>query len=178
MDVKVYGDVSGQVAGHNISNHNHSHSHTTVVRLPERRRESRLQAEFAQCTGIWCPAPAREWLESLMERHNFTVRELAVAWGAKTIGWDQDNDVQQVNTPALDALFAFSVVVITGLWFVVLAIKVFIGNSHDTLVLATLGGFATGYLATCWLATRFILWPRRVAMRIRRVETREGGAVK
>ena len=168
-EINVSAFAGGQASARDINNHS-----TNVVHLPERRPESQLQAEFAQRTGIWCPKPAREWLEDLMEHHRFTARELAVSWKVGSIGWDADKDNKRITTPWIEAAFAYSMVALLGIYFLAIAGH-FIwgsgaGNKWGMAVAYGIGGM---YLGLCWMANRFMLWPRRVALRVRRIESGE-----
>src|SRR3990167_2013822 len=50
----------------------------TLTRLAE----SQMQAAFYQATGVYCSKEARIDLESLLERHGITVREIKRVWRA------------------------------------------------------------------------------------------------
>lgn len=164
------GTVEGGVARRDIVNH------TTVVHMPERRPESQLQTEFAQRTGIWCPKPAREWLEHLMEDHHFTVRELARAWKAGSIGWNADKDAKRIVTPWIEAAFAYGMAGIMSIYFFVLAAELVFGaSSEKKWAMALFYGIGLVYVGMCWMLNRFMLWPRRVAMRIKRIEILKDG---
>lgn len=155
------------VAGRDVVN-NH---HTTVLQFPQMKPESQLQAEFAQRTGIWCPKPAREWMESLMEHHQFTVRELIVSWKAGTIGWNADKDIKRIVTPWIEAVFAYGMVALVGLYFLAVAVHcIWSSSANNKWEMAVVGGVGAMYLGTCWMANRFMLLPRRVGLRIRRIE--------
>ena len=145
--------------------------YTALVQLAERRPESQLQTEFAQRTGIWCPKPAREWLEHLMENQRFTVRELAVSWKAGSIGWSAEQDARRINTPWLEAVFAYGLVAVLGIYCLAMAVPLIrSGTDGAQWAMAAAYGFCAIYLGTCWMAHRFMLWPRRVALRVRRAE--------
>ncbi len=156
----------GQAAGRDIHN-----SHAFVVlAAPSTPREAQLQAEFAQQTGIAnCPKAAREWLETLLEQHGFTARELAISWNAKSISWDKEHNKPRVCTPWLEAAFAYLVVSVLGLWCLSMA-ATSIWASSDLLP-ARLAAYTLCfvYLGACSLVARFTLWPRRVALRVQAV---------
>lgn len=160
-----HGDV-GQVLQASSVN-----QYTALVQLSERRPESQLQAEFAQRTGIWCPKPAREWLEHLMENQRFTVRELAVSWKAGSIGWSAEKDTRRINTPWLEAVFAYGLVAALGLYCLAMAVPLIWSNAEGTQWAKTaVYGLCLIYLGICWMAHRFMLWPRRVALRVQRAD--------
>jgi hypothetical protein len=157
-----YGSNGGQAAGRDINNVN--------LHLGPPKPESQLQVEFAQLTGIWCPKPAREWLESLMEHHRFTARELVVSWKAGSIGWNADKDTKRVITPWIEAVFAYGIAGLVGIYFLAVAWHTIWGNGADQKWgMAVVYGTGAMYLGMCWMANRFMLWPRRVALRIKRL---------
>lgn len=156
------GTVSGDIAGRDI------HNHTTVVApLPT---ESQLQSEFAQRTGIWCPKPAREWLEHLLDAHAFTVRELRSSWKANSIGWSAEHNQRRINTPKLEAVFIHAVV-----WLALAAsadavMRLFGDDAKDNLWrMAAVAAEVAFYLVCFMQFTTQMLAPRRVALRVARV---------
>lgn len=105
-----------------------------------------------------------------MEYHRFTARELVIAWKAGSIGWNADKDLKRIVTPWIEAFFAYGIVGFVGLYFLAVAWHNALGNNADQkwgmVVVYGVGGM---YLGMCWMANRFMLWPRRVALRIRRI---------
>ncbi|MEG0051666.1 MAG: hypothetical protein RR715_00240 [Comamonas sp.] len=159
-----YGDVGQVLQAQSVN------QYTSVAQFPERRPESQLQAEFAQRTGIWCPRPARQWLEHLMEHHHFTGRELAASWKAGSIGWNADLDTKRINTPWLEAALAYGLVAMLGLCCLAMAVlHIWSGTNDDQRARAMVYGLCAIYLSIVWVAHRFTLWPRRVAQRVRRI---------
>lgn len=142
-----------------------------VVQLPP-PSEEQLQHDFAQRTGIDCNKHARAWLQQLMEHHGFTARELASSWKANSIGWDKERNAPRVCTPWLEAAFAYLVAGVLGLWCLSMAVlSIWAGPDHLPTRMAVYA-LCLVYLGICWLVARFTLWPRRVALRVRRyVET-------
>ena len=172
-EINVSASEGGQAAVRDINNHN-----TTILQFPQLKPESQLQAEFAQRTGIWCPKPAREWLEHLMEHHRFTARELTVAWKAGSIGWNAEEDTKRVSTPWIEAMFGYSMVGIMGIYFLTLALQwIFTPEAKNKWVaMAAVYGVGLLYLGICWMSYRFMLWPRRIAIKVRKkIETFNGG---
>jgi len=167
------GEVHGGVASRDIKNNtiNTSIRHqTTVIHLAERRPESQLQAEFAARTGIWCPKEAREWLEDLLEHHGFTVRELSMAWSAKSIGWNAKTGARTINTPWIEALGGWAMVALVTILLLSVSVAWALSSAPRSIA-ADLSVFGAGavYLGMVWMVCRTMLWPRRVAMRVRRV---------
>lgn len=170
--VSAQGDGS-QAAARDISNHTfHStFKHQTVIQLPERRPESQLQAEFAARTGIWCPKEAREWMEDLLEHHGFTAPELAIAWNAKSLGWNAKTETRNINTPWIEAAGGWALVGLVAALLLSVCVAWLLASAPRSIA-ADLSVF--GALAVCmgmvWLVFRSMLWPRRVAMRVRRIK--------
>ena len=135
-------------------------------RPARRKTESQLQAEFAQRTGIWCPKPAREWLEGLMEHHQFTSRELAASWSAGSIGWNARKNEERVVTPWVEAAFAYCVVAGLAAYLGSISLLYLLGAINQWGA-AIVYGLATVFCAMCWVVDRHLLWPRRVALRVR-----------
>jgi hypothetical protein len=174
---QVFKAPVSQVAGQDVTN-NVSHNinttikhETTVMQFPERRPESQLQAEFAARTGIWCPKDAREWLESLLEHEGFTVRDLSMAWSAKSVGWNAKTGERSINTPWIEAVGGWFLVTLVTVLLLSVSLSWVLAPSPRTFA-ADLAVFGAGavYLVMVWLVCRSMLWPRRTAMRIRRVE--------
>lgn len=178
----------GQVAGQDVNNegprasnhigsiqggHNQITSRAINIHapFPDPKPESQLQAEFAQRTGIWCPKPAREWLESLMAEHRFVARDLAVAWKAGSIGWNPNTDAKRIVTPRLEGVFAYGVVIFMALYCIAATLKIIWGpqaeNGWAGAAIAGVLAVYFGVLGTVW---RFMVRPRRVAIRVRRVD--------
>jgi|GEM_PF-3157440 len=162
------GVVEGGVAGRDV-NHHHN-NRTTVLQFTQQKPESQLQSEFARRTGIWCPKPAREWLESLMADHQFTARELAVSWKAGSIGWHAETNEKRIVTPWIEAAFVY----LMGL-MALPVIAIFVFWTFAPTVIKPGNALALFALACSWvliglMVNRFMWQPRRVAQRIRRVQ--------
>lgn len=157
------GTVSGDIAGRDINNH-----HTTVLApLPT---ESQLQSKFAQRTGIWCPKPAREWLEHLLDVHAFTVRELRASWKANSIGWSAEHNQRRINTPRLEAVFIHTIVWLALAASAEAVIRLFGDDARNSLwKMAATAGEVAFYMACFMQFTAQMLVPRRVALRVARV---------
>jgi hypothetical protein len=137
--------------------------------LAHQEPESKRQAEFADATGIWCPKEARDVFEHLMAAHSFTAKELGRAWES-TVKWDRRSRELRVSTPWADLIAGYSLFGFSLTFFVLQALSVLFGppvpSKHDLLATALLGGI---YFGACWLIARFIMTPRRVALRMRDV---------
>lgn len=146
---------------------------STVAATPE----SQLQVEFAQRTGIWCPKPARMWLEDLMEHHHFTARELAVCWKAGPIGWNANQNVPRISTSLAGSVFAYTVVGLMTVFLLSVGYLLLAGDSNPSLgARVAIHIFGVIYLGLCWMASRFILWPRSIAIRVIRSQKTLGGS--
>lgn len=171
----VSANKRAQAAGRDINNN----SRLTVLQFSQSpyKPESQLQAEFAQRTGIWCPKPAREWLEHLMEEHRFTAKELIVAWKAGSLGWNAERDVKKIVTPWIEAVFGYGVAGAMSILFLAWVFPFIFGQGYkpETAWAAVLGG-GTVFLGVCWMSNRFMLWPRRIALRVRRVSQESANA--
>lgn len=107
-----------------------------------------------------------------MEHHSFTARELAVSWKAGSIGWSARNDAKHISTPWLEAAFAYCALVALGLYCLVMVVLlIWTSPSGHPLVIPAVIGFAVIYLGIYWMANHFMLWPRRVALRVLRHES-------
>lgn len=160
MKYQATASRGGQAATRDINNYNLFPSLSS-------KRESQLQKEFAENTGIWCPKPAREWLEGLMEHHRFTAKELYNAWKSGSIGWSATEDHKRIVTPVSEAIFAYSVVIVTAIFFLTSSWQWW--GTKGSGDMAKFIGMATVYLGSCWTINRFMLTPRRIAQRIRRI---------
>lgn len=162
--------VEGGVAARDV--HNIAHQHQTLVRFPDRKPESQLQAEFALRTGIWCPKAAREWLESLLNDDGFTVRELSRSWRAGSLGWDARTNERRISTPWFE-LFgaAFLMVAILSLFLVTFLVWATTPIPRSIAADVTLFGIGFVTMGTMWLVEWQMLRPRRIALRVRRVNS-------
>lgn len=151
-----------QAAGRDIHNH-----HTTLVQ--QEAREWQLQAEFAERTGIWCPKPAREWLEHLLVHHGFTVKQLARSWRNNSIGWSARSNTYCINAPRLEGTF-LSALSLFCLYAVIEALVKFYTNTES-------GWLWDGVEALLQIASSMVLFTvmvgpllqsRRTALAVRR----------
>lgn len=156
-----FASSGGQAAGRDIHNLN--------IHLGNSKPESQLQAEFAQRTGIWCPKPAREWLEGLLENHPFTVKELADAWKFGTLGWQTKQDTQKVVTSRAEAIYAYSMLAGLGLYFLASALVLLNSEVQDTKAIPFILFGGAVFFGVCWMAKRFMLQPHWVALRVEKI---------
>lgn len=129
--------------------------------------ESQLQAEFHAHTGMWCTRCAREVLETLMLEHDFTAKDLAAAWRSDTLCWDERAHRMIVRAPLIEAFFGWGLVAMCLAYFLSLVVPAMSGS--NMVFGASLAVGSAIYLSACWMAFRFVLWPRRVGVRVRRV---------
>ena len=143
------------------------------VTLGDPKPESQLQAEFAERTGIWCPKPVREFFEHLMYEHGFVAKDLALAWSQQSIKWDSEAGRVKISAPLIEAVFGWGVAAAMLAYFLALVVPVvFKSTSLEALAVFVVGTMMYG--GGLWMAGRFILWPRRTALRVRKVLEREG----
>ncbi|NMG29336.1 hypothetical protein [Aromatoleum evansii] len=177
----VHGDVAGRdvvyetpssVRGINLSG---NASVGQIIHGPiepvSQAPESQLQAEFYRHTGIWCPREARELFEDLMKNNAFTARELAVSWRANSLRWEDEAKKVSIVVPMLEAVSGWAMVGVMLIYFLTQAVPLIFAKGG----LENMTAFAAGvvmYLGSAWMVARFILWPRRVAMRVRRALAR------
>jgi len=170
-DINNVSCQTGQAAGRDINTTNTTNTQVTVINIPERRSEARLQADFAASTGIWCPKEARLWLEDLIEHHGFTGKELRRAWQVGSIGWSTKRGERYISAPLAEAVVGYiyygglSVVFFVP-WLAWLLSERPQLNGNQMLALAGCGAI---YLGLVWLLANFTFLPRRVALRIQRI---------
>lgn len=173
MDVSVEGEgnrTAGEVyiEDRSVQTVHHHYYAEAAGRVPE----SQLQAEFHAHTGLWCPRCAREVLETLMLEHGFTAKDLAAAWKNDSVYWDARAHRLVVRTPLIEAVFGWGLVATCLGYFLSLVAPAM--NAPNPVFGASLALGGAIYLSACWMAFRFVLWPRRVALRVRRVMELEG----
>lgn len=71
----------------------------------EKKSEHDLQREFKEKTGIDCPKEARNFLNDLLENHNFTIRQLRWAWLCKSIEFDNKTNKVKSNWTVANAVW-------------------------------------------------------------------------
>lgn len=131
--------------------------------------ESQRQGEFARITGVWCAPQARELLETLMSDHGFTVRELAAAWRADSIAWSADKAELVVRAPWVELVLGWGGVALMLLYYLLTGVPyIFVDASNWRAVLAFFVASIL-YLGGAWAIGRFVFWPRRIALRVRRI---------
>ena len=144
--------------------------YTAVVRVPERRPESQLQAAFKQHTGIDCKREVRLQLERLMEHHGFTAQELARAWNVDSLVWDDQSKRLKSGSRTVD---------ITAGWAGVIALTVALVISLAETMFSAPGLFVKPVLlmAICIVylyITRFVLlatiFPQVTARRVEKTQ--------
>lgn len=144
---------------------------TQVSIAPEQKLEYQLQEKFAGSTGIWCGKPAREWLERLMDCHGFTGRELGTAWRGGSIGWMGEENQPRISTPLLEATLTRFLIGWAGLYCFGMAVAFLLhalgGGDNNKLAMLGVAGAVGLFLAVFWMGQRYVLLPRRVALRVR-----------
>ncbi len=158
------GAIYGQVAGGDIINNHIERIEVLGEAHLHMPAPVRIQTKVVVPHG---PQHIREQQAGVLQR---LVRELVVSWKAGSIGWHADKDTKRIVTPWIEAVFAYGMVGLVGLYFLAVAGHFIWGSGADNKwgmpVAYGIGGM---YLGMCWMANRFMLWPRRVALRIRRI---------
>lgn len=163
MDVR--GDVVGQAAGRDI------HNHGPVVQIAvSPLAESELQARFHKNTGMWCPRTAREIFEALMERHDFSAKELRQAWG-KSVEWDAESRALVFKLPIVEAVLAWSMLIIVTLQCLLLGMETAVRPPLFFWSYPVAMSVLSGYWLLAVFMFRTIMRPRRIAQRIRALVT-------
>lgn len=160
-----------QIAGRDIIN---CHGGVDCPWRGEDAPESRRQAEFANTTGIWCSADARQQLERLMSHHDFTAPRLRTAWRSGSLVWDTDRRQLTVMIHWTDLAFGYAAAALMLTYYVLEGGQIVFAESQGgwrgvvAFLTATLlyGGLT-------WLALRFVILPHRVAARVQRVLTEQ-----
>lgn len=127
--------------------------------------ESKHQSDFAARTKIWCSPGAREALERLMTKHNFTAPRLHVAWQANSLVWDDERAELVAKTYWVEPLFGYGMAALMLVYFILQG-GVFIFTPGDAW--RGLAAFVTAlviYLGMMWGVGRYVITPYRVAMR-------------
>lgn len=142
----------------------------TVVQFPGLPKpESQIQDEFAKRTGIWCYRGAREQLETLLHDHDFTVRELAMAWRASSLSWDPITKTLRVCTPMLEVFGAGLIIALAHTLLLSFAmVWVFSIPTVTPAATVLMGSVIAAYVSMMWFVSRRMIWPRRVALRVQR----------
>jgi hypothetical protein len=141
---------------------------------PSPKPESQLQAEFVERTNIWAPKDARKWLEQLLDEEGFTVRELALAWKAGSLGWSAKTNERRIVTPWFEPYGAgLMIAVMLTLQMAIFIVCVLTPQHRSAaLYVVLIGGTATCF-TMLWMINNSMVTPRRVAIRVRQAtETR------
>jgi len=142
----------------------------TIVNMAGPRTEWEKQKEFERALGVECCKEARQWLEYLMEQRGFTCGELGRTWRYGALGWSREDAEPKFKTPLYEAVVWWGFVGFASLLF--MSWGFFMALHEAPLSIEkTVWFYATGltYLSSIYLACRFVLWPRKVASRARRI---------
>ena len=120
---------------------------------------------FHRNTGIECNRNAREQMETLLERHHFTVLELQRAWRASSLTWDATEKRLKATSRRIDIFVGWAGMIGLSVFFVFSAFFVFFSDVafwvklvYSVLGMAMFMGLARGLLLTT-------IWPQLVARR-------------
>ena len=130
--------------------------------------ESKLQAEFAKNTGIWCPRKAREGLEDLMANHGFMAKELEVAWRSKSLGWSEKHGFTIFDFIG-EAIFAWTMVIVTtGIYVSFLGLVSSLNILHDWRVILGVVFISFIFIGLMYMPLRYSIKPRHIAIRVKK----------
>jgi hypothetical protein len=130
--------------------------------------ESKLQADFARNTGIWCPKGAREKLEDLMANHGFMAKELEVAWRTKSLGWTEQRGFIVFDFIG-EAIFAWTMLIVAaGLYAYFLGMAMSMNVNHDIRVVVAILIVTLITAGMMYMPLRYSIRPRHIAVRVKR----------
>lgn len=150
------GAVFGGVAGRDLVNNIH---------LTRGLTESELQASFFRNTGIDCNRLARGQMETLLERHHFTVLELQRAWRASSLTWNAAEKRLIATSRRIDIFVGWAGMIGLSTFFVLSAFFVY---STDIAYWIKMTSSGLGMVMFLGLARALLLttiWPQMVARR-------------
>jgi len=129
--------------------------------------ESKQQADFYRDTGIWAPAEARVVLEWLMRECGFTAKDLAIAWGEKNIVWKiQERRVDTFN-PWIESITGWlGLAFLSVLLLTTMMPLVFRAPNSNASIIQLVGVIVLEVISVA-LLMRYVVWPSRVAFRVR-----------
>ncbi|MDR1351464.1 MAG: hypothetical protein LBJ59_11960 [Zoogloeaceae bacterium] len=135
---------------------------------PYETTESKRQAAFYRNTGIWCPKPAREFFEFLMDRYSLTVKQLKNAWSAGAVAWDIDEGVPIVRTMRVANIVVKFFVCFLMFYFVLLVLYAASFLQHGAVYTAFMT-MAVSLFCVMWVADNSFFRPRRTALRVQKI---------
>lgn len=151
--MRFMGDNNGQVAN-------------TIINTGASLSEAERQRNFFDATGISCCKDAREFYELLLDDGRFSAADLRSAINQKSVRWDFGATQPTIVMPWIEPAFAWLLFGSMGLYTVAAVLALFLGNASGW-VAASGFGFACFCIALMFVADKFILQPRRVAIRVR-----------
>lgn len=130
--------------------------------------EAEEQRRFFEDTGISCCRDAREFYLMVLEDGRFSVTDLRHAIQQGSIRWDFGATQPTIVMPWTEPVFATILFSVMGL-YVILTILAILMRWDDLANQATLHAFLFGVFCTgiMMVAKKYILEPRRVAIRVR-----------
>lgn len=127
--------------------------------------ETRLIDEFTKRVGICCPRGARLTLGKLIGE--FTPRELRIAWKENSLQWNAEANELRFVTPWIEAAMGWGFISSATCFFAYAFISAFLKSPNNLSFAFTLCAGSLMYAGAFWLAVRYLLWPRRIAIRVR-----------
>ena len=149
------GDNNGQVA-------------EIIINQQRAETEAEAQKSFFDATGISCCRDAREFYLRLLEDGRFSVEELRFAIRQGSVRWDFGATQPTIVMPWTEPVFAAILFSAMGM-YTLLAILSILMRWESVADHATAHAFlfAVFCTSTMVVAQRYILLPRRIAIRVR-----------
>lgn len=139
---------------------------------------SKLHADFAARTGIWCPVGAQEVFERLIADHGFTAPQLRAAWQTNSLVWSSDEDRLVIKTHWIESVSGYAFVVLMILYLLLQGGQAVVSDTASVWQrLAALGLSVLMYGSALWLVLRFVILPFNVASRVRRSLRPKGNGI-
>lgn len=159
-----HGAINGDAAGRDVVKH--------IYMAPE-LTESELQAKFQRDTGIDCNRPARAQLETLLEHHGFTVKELQQAWRMSSMVWSKEDARLKATSGGIDMFIGWAGMIGLTLMFVMLSFFVFFHSDAGwwKAVYSVFGMIV--FLAAARYLLLSTIWPQLVARRAEKAIQKE-----
>lgn len=161
------GGNDNKVAGRDII---HNQVHVEIM-MPEREypdawcHEIERHREFKREVGIDCSYPARRQICNLLTRHNFTSRQIRVAWKNNTLFFDDEKKHLGVVLSRGEVTFGLTIFIACMLSVLLLAIKFFLAPDTGGEVLA----IAAIAVVSALIVAKLFIEPNQIGRRLERI---------
>jgi hypothetical protein len=146
-------------------------AHTIVNNAPQpsQKDESDLQKDFKHKTGIDnCPKEARNFLNNLLENHNFTVRQLRWAWLCKSIEFNTKTNKVKSNWTVANAVWKWFLLSFMMIVMVSVMLPIPVEKQPIEVSLYVIEKIWLPFLAFTGMSI-FWHWPMVTAYRVRKI---------